>query len=91
MACEVVSMNNFRKAILTGTGLKGDPVVQQKNKRGAAEDDLSSVNVSRDEPRSQNHREDDRHRLERETISVRFDDETHQAELINLSGGGAVD
>ena len=83
-------MNNFRKAILTGTGLKGDPVVQQKNKRGAAEDDLSSVSVSRDEPRSQNHREDDRHRLERETISVRFDGQTHQAELINLSGGGAM-
>ena len=46
MACEVVSMNSFRKAVLTGKGLKGDPVVQQKSKRGAAEDDLSSVEVS---------------------------------------------
>ena len=42
MACEVVSMNSFRKAVLTGKGLKVDPVVQQKSKRGAAEDDLST-------------------------------------------------
>ena len=83
-------MNSFRKAILSGKGLKGDPVVQQKSKRGAAEDDLSSVEVSRDEARSQNHREDDRHRLNQETVTVRFDGEQHQADLINLSGGGAM-
>lgn len=83
-------MNSFRKAILSGKGLKGDPVVQQKSKRGAAEDDLSSVEVSRDEARSQNHREDDRHRLNQETVTVRFDGEHHQADLINLSGGGAM-
>lgn len=83
-------MNNFRKAILTGKGLKGDPVVQQKSKRGAAEDDLSSVEVPREELRSQNHREDDRHRLDQETITVRFDCKKHQADLVNLSGGGAM-
>jgi hypothetical protein len=90
MACEVVSMNSFRKAILTGKGLKGDPIVQQKNKRGATDDDLSTVNVTRGEERSQNHREDDRHRLDQETISVRFEGQEHQADLINLSGGGAM-
>ena len=83
-------MNNFRKAILTGKGLKGDPVVQQKSKRGAIEDDLSTVEVPREEGRSQNHREDDRHRLDQETIAVRFDGETYQADLVNLSGGGAM-
>ena len=83
-------MNSFRKAILSGNGLKGDPVVQQKSKRGATEDDLSSVEVSRDEARSQNHRDDDRHRLDQETVTVRFDGEQHQADLINLSGGGAM-
>lgn len=83
-------MNSFRKAILSGNGLKGDPVVQQKSKRGATEDDLSSVEVSRGEERSQNHREDDRHRLDQETVIVRFDGEQHQADLINLSGGGAM-
>jgi hypothetical protein len=90
MACEVVSMNSFRKAILTGKGLKGDPVVQQKAKRGAVEDDLSSVDVPREEERTQNHRDDDRHRLESETITVRFDGQQFPADLVNLSGGGAM-
>ena len=83
-------MNNFRKAVLTGKGLKGDPVVRQKAKRGAAEDDLSSVEVARGEERSQNHREDDRHRLEQETVAARFDGKEYQVDLINLSGGGAM-
>lgn len=83
-------MNSFRKAVLTGKGLKGDPVVQQKAKRGAAEDDLSSVEVPREEIRSQNHREDDRHRLDHEKITVRFDRKKHEADLVNLSGGGAM-
>ena len=83
-------MNNFRRAILSGKGLKVDPVVQQKAKRGTAEDDLSSVEVPRGEVRSQDHRDDDRHRLEQETVMVRFDGKKHQADLINLSGGGAM-
>jgi PilZ domain len=90
MACEVVSMNNFRKAILSGKGLKTDPVVTRKSKRGATEDDLSSVEVSRGEIRSQNHREDDRHRLDEETVTVRFEGAEQHADLINLSGGGAM-
>ena len=83
-------MNSFRKAVLTGKGLKGDPVVQQKAKRGAAEEDLSSVEVSRGEVRSQDHRDDDRHRLNQEEVTVRFDGKNYQADLINLSGGGAM-
>jgi hypothetical protein len=83
-------MNSFRKAVLTGKGLKGDPVVQRKSKRGAAEDDLSTVEVPREELRSQNHRDDDRHRLDQETVTVRFDRKKHQADLVNLSGGGAM-
>jgi hypothetical protein len=90
MACEVVSMNNFRRAILDGTGLKGDPVVQKKSKRGAVEDDLSSVEVPREEKRSQDHRDDDRHRLDQETAAARFDGEQYRVDLINLSGGGAM-
>jgi len=90
MACEVVSMNSFRKAILSGRGLKGDPVVHQKKMHGAESDDLSSVEVPRGEIRSHNHRDDDRHRLDQETATVRFDGEEHQVDLINLSGGGAM-
>ena len=43
-------MNSFRSAILSGKGLNsGDPVVRQKKKRGAADDDLSTVAVPRSE------------------------------------------
>ena len=83
-------MNNFRKAVLSGQSLKGDPVVQQKSKRGAIEDDLSSVEVPRGEARAQDHRDDDRHRLDQERATARFDGEQHQVDLINLSGGGAM-
>jgi hypothetical protein len=91
MACEVVSMNKFRSAILSGNGLHPkNPLVREKNARGASEDDLSSVEVPRSESRSANHRDDDRHRLEHEVARARFDGEEHEVDLINLSGGGAM-
>jgi hypothetical protein len=91
MACEVVSMNKFRSAILSGNGLHPkNPLVRDKNARGATEDDLSSVEVPRSEVRSSNHRDDDRHRLDHEVARCRFDGEEHEIDLINLSGGGAM-
>lgn len=83
-------MNNFRKAILSGASLRTDPIVQSKQGRGVDPDDLSSIEVSRSETRSQNHREDDRYRLGQETATARFDGQEYQVELINLSGGGAM-
>jgi hypothetical protein len=91
MACEVVSMNSFRNAILSGKGLHpSDPVVREKDAQGAESDDLSSVEIPRSEARAHNHRDDDRHRLEQETATARFGGEEHQVDLINLSGGGAM-
>jgi hypothetical protein len=90
MACEVTSMNSFRSAILTGKGLRTDPVVRAKTARGAETDDLSSVEVPREEARTHDHRDNDRHRLENETATARFDGQDHEVELINLSGGGAM-
>jgi hypothetical protein len=91
MACEVVSMNNFRKAVLSGKGLhRGDPLVHDKQAQGAETDDLTSVEIPRSEARSRDHRDDDRHRLDQETATARFDGEEHQVDLINLSGGGAM-
>ena len=84
-------MNSFRSAILSGKGLhSGDPIVRQKKKRGAAEDDLSTVAVPRSEIRTRNQRDDDRHRLEQEHACARFDGEVHEIDVINLSGGGAM-
>jgi hypothetical protein len=83
-------MNSFRSAILTGKGLRTDPIVRDKTGRGAETDDLSSVEVPRDEARTHDHRDVDRHRLEYETATARFDGKDHDVELINLSGGGAM-
>lgn len=84
-------MNSFRSAILSGKGLHPkNPLVNEKQARGASEDDLTSVEVPRSEPRTQNHRDDDRHRLDHETARARFDGEEHDIEIINLSGGGAM-
>ena len=84
-------MNSFRSAIMSGNGLHPkDPLVRQKKKKGAAEDDLSSVEVPRSETRSANQRDDDRHRLTEETARARFRRKEHEVDLINLSGGGAM-
>src|SRR5688572_23386151 len=91
MACEVVSMNSFRSAILSGKGLHPkNPLVNEKQARGASEDDLTSVEVPRSETRSTNHRDGDRHRLQDENARARFAGEEHEIEIINLSGGGAM-
>lgn len=84
-------MNSFRSAILSGKGLHPkNPLVNEKQGRGAEFDDLSSVEVPRSESRSADHRDDDRHRLEQEVARARFDGEEHEVDLINLSGGGAM-
>jgi len=84
-------MNKFRSAILSGNGLyPKNPLVRDKQGRGATEDDLSSVEVPRSEGRSTNHRDDDRHRLDQEVARARHDGEEHEVDLINLSGGGAM-
>ena len=84
-------MNSFRSAILSGKGLHPkNPLKQDKQARGASEDDLTSVEVARSEPRTHNHRDDDRHRLDHETAHARLGGEDHEVDLINLSGGGAM-
>lgn len=84
-------MNSFRSAILSGKGLHPtDPLVRSKNGRGAETDSLSSVEVPRSEHRSHNQRDDDRHRLDHELVSVRYQGKMRAVDLINLSGGGAM-
>jgi hypothetical protein len=83
-------MNSFRSAILSGKGLRTDPIVRDKEGRGAETDDLGSVEVPRSEARTHNQRDDDRHRLDNETATARFDGEDYDVDLVNLSGGGAM-
>ena len=84
-------MNSFRSAILSGKGLHpADPVIRKKREPSAEPDSLSSVEVPRQESRTHNQRDDDRHRLDQETATARFGGETFAVDLINLSGGGAM-
>ena len=84
-------MNSFRSAILKGQSAEpSNPLVSAKRGKDAASDDLTSVGIPRDAARSANHRDGDRHRLAAETASIVFKRKTHEVELINLSGGGAM-
>lgn len=84
-------MNSFRDAINSGRGLHPkDPVVREKDSRGAVEENLESVEIPRVEERSANHRDDDRHRLTGETATARHKGDSHEVEIVNLSGGGAM-
>ena len=84
-------MNKFRSTILSGMGFRPEnPLVHGKDVRGAVSDDLGSVEVPRNESRTADHRDDDRHRLAEEQAAVRYQGEDHQVDLINLSGSGAM-
>lgn len=85
-------MNSFRSALDKGDGLHPTgPLMPGKRKSGASEaKGLGSVAVPRDTGRSANHRDDDRHRLQSERSKLKVGRKTHEVELINLSGGGAM-
>jgi hypothetical protein len=91
MACEVLSMNKFRSAILGGAKpASSTPLVATKRGGKADGDRLDSIEVARDAGRSADHRDGDRHRLARETATITFKGKTVEADLDNLSGGGAM-
>ena len=84
-------MNKFRSSLGSSNGgLGSNPLVTGKRARGVAADDLASVPIERQETRSADHREGDRHRLASEQVSVRWKGKARTVELINLSTGGAM-
>lgn len=95
-------MNEFRERVLSGKPLR-DPLLRQKGGKGKAstsspapigsEPDLSldGLLIPREEPRSTNHRGDDRHRLIQEEQAVAtWEGRDFQVRVVNLSGGGAM-
>lgn len=66
------------------------PILQTKRPKGVQADMLHSVPVAREEARRGNTRSDDRHRVQSQPVEVTHRGERHKAELINLSGGGAM-
>ena len=81
--------NSFRAAVLSG--VKPSLVVTDKKPRQDGDGEaLVSVKVPRSEVRRGNHRGGDRHRLSGETASVVHKRKTYEAEVVNLSRGGAM-
>jgi hypothetical protein len=82
---------NIRKKIFGGLGAAAEePVLKPKKPKGAKPDALDSVSVPREESRTTNSRYDDRHRLLGETVRLDHGGRSHEVQLINVSGGGAM-
>ena len=83
-------MNKFRLGVLGGG--KPAPATPLVTKRGgkAGGHRLDSIEVTRDAPRSADHRDGDRHRLARETATITYKGKQIEVDLVNLSGGGAM-
>ena len=86
-------MNKFRSSLPSvGRPVSGrvSPLVAAKRGRGVEGDNIGSIPVDRAEIRSADHRDGDRHRLETETVTIVHEGHAREAELVNLSGGGAM-
>src|SRR5262249_25132416 len=83
--------NSFRSAVLSGrAGRHDDLVATKKSRETRSAEGLTGVAVPRQEIRSSNQRDGDRHRLNGEAASVQVGRRNHDVELINVSGGGAM-
>ena len=78
------------RAKIFGTEEANPVLVNEKKPRGAKADKLRSVIVPRDERRRSNSRHEDRHRLRDEHARLTQQGRSHDVELINVSGGGAM-
>jgi len=84
-------MNNIRSKIFgDGQPIEDHQLLKAKNPRGGAQKGLRTIAVERQESRSSNTRDSDRHRLSGQSVALGYRRKKHEAELINLSGGGAM-
>ena len=80
--------NSFRALVIRGE--RPPLVVTEKEQRLEGDGDrLDAVAVPRAEVRRGNHRSDDRHGLAGEGAVARYQGQTYDVELVNLSAGGA--
>ena len=84
-------MNKFRAAVLGGAGsAPSSPLVTAKSGGKAESERIASVEIMREAGRSTDHRDEDRHRLTRETATIAHQGKRLDVYLVNLSGGGAM-
>src|SRR4051812_11422083 len=85
-----VTVMNIRAKILGGARSSREPVLAaKKTPKGIKVDSLDNI-IEREESRMKHSRFEDRHRLLGEVVRVTRDKATHEVELINVSGGGAM-
>lgn len=80
---------NIRAKILGGASTPGEAILQSKQPKGADLDSLDSL-IEREQARNKHSRFEDRHRLLDEAVQMKRGTKSHQVQLINLSGGGAM-
>ena len=83
-------MGSIRSQIFGGEKPERRSLIGSKRPRGAKADALHSIAVARSEKRTSDTRAADRHRLADETVRLTHGDRTLEAQLVNLSGGGAM-
>jgi hypothetical protein len=83
-------MNDIRSQIFGGAKPERRSLIGSKRPRGAKADALQSIAITRSEKRTTDGRGADRHRLADETVSLTHGGRTLDAQLVNLSGGGAM-
>jgi hypothetical protein len=82
---------NIRAQIFgTGSDRPEPELLKKKKSKGARSDTLTSVAIPREATRRSNSRDEDRFRLNGERVVVTFRGREREAEVINLSGGGAM-
>ena len=79
---------NIRAKIFGGR--EEPPVLATKQPKGAKTDLLQSISVTREESRRSNSRGEDRHRLVDQAARITHQGRSHDVQLLNLSGGGAM-
>jgi hypothetical protein len=80
---------NIRAKILGGARPSDESILRPKQRKGATVDSLDSL-IEREDGRTNHSRFEDRHRLLDETVTIKVGKSTHEVQLINLSGGGAM-
>lgn len=81
---------NIRAKIYGGADAANESLLKAKQPKGAKADTLHSISVARETRQRSDSRAEDRHRLSGERARVTHNSTDYDAELINLSGGGAM-
>lgn len=80
---------NIRAKIFGGPIAREREILRSKNRRQASPESLEGL-IAREQSRMNHSRSEDRHRLVDERVRLSHGDQSHEVELINVSGGGAM-